>query len=841
MQLEQDGIRNDEKQIKYALLSKDQAEQRRQDVDNCQYSLDLAVQNDIIMGMILINFTCSSNQILIDFCGQQLMSVKVNNNEWTSEEIAQNWRKHQLSINTIKGENCIMITFSVAFSESEFGLIKYTQNQATYIISLFCPNYCHSCFPCFDQPDIKAKIKLQLTCPKEWLAVSNMNPILIEQCSETQNQWNFATTPKISLYLFSINMGQWKKISNELHSGLQMNLYSEQEKYTACMNSNALIKRCIEEGFQYYESLFGIPFPFEKYDLIFCSFYFSGMEHPGAVLITRNMLQNKFDSTLLTRFFLLLLHELSHMWFGNLVTMKWWNDLWLNEAFAVYISYQALQSVSKKEPFNSYKFYDPKIHYLLYKQNGVNLDINTNSHPIEMKIEDANQGLQAFDSITYNKGSAVLSSLVTLIGFDKFIEIVTQYLDKFKWANATTNDLFDLIHYHSKAVDIQRWKQEFIQQNGINVVEIISQDQQKILKQSSISGNAIRQHLMNVLLIKEDNQMEERSIMMNKDTHYLCDSKDYSAAILNFTDDAYCISTLDDKSLSFVLTNFNKLNLSNLIKVSILNNIFQMTYILGTFKVQYFIEFLLPSMVPDIDAEVLNFMIEKLDILFAYLSVEQQLKFGPIIFEKLDLLRASNNELKQLILSQIGNFAFDKEHIHKIYEILMMAGAQHRSLSLLGKFLDCLFLKKHYLNQEHLLSYEQFWNTLKPYNPNFVIRQNAAAYTWEEIQLYFLSLLENTAEYNQMEYILKGINNQYSLIYDQYLQIYYSNIKTLCACLDQHKILIVLNEGFPKQGDFNLQLQILTELEQQFPNLNFTLNQLKQRTIQKQKIQQSFD
>lgn len=98
----------------------------------------------------------------------------------------------------------------------------------------------------------------------------------------------------------------------------------------------------MDEGFKYYETLFGIPFPFEKYDLIFCSFYFSGMEHPGAVLISKNMIQNKFDSISLTKLFLLLLHELSHMWFGNLVTMKWWNDLWLNEAFAVYISYEAL-------------------------------------------------------------------------------------------------------------------------------------------------------------------------------------------------------------------------------------------------------------------------------------------------------------------------------------------------------------------------------------------------------------------------------------------------------------------------------------------------------------------
>ncbi|CAD8203810.1 unnamed protein product [Paramecium pentaurelia] len=838
---EQNGIRNDEKQIKYALLSKDQAEQRSMDIDNCQYTLDLIVENEIIMGMILINFTCYSDHIKLDFCGQQIQSVKVNNNEWSLDEIVKNWRKHQLSINTIKGENCIMIAFSIQFSESEFGLIKYTQNQSTYIISLFCPNYCHSCFPCFDQPDIKAKIKLQLTCPKEWLAISNMNPNLIEQCSETQNQWNFATTPKISLYLFSLNMGQWKKITKVLNQGIQMNLYTEQDKYITCLNSSILIQKCMEEGFNYYQSLFNIPFPFEKYDLIFCSFYFSGMEHPGAVLISRNMIQNRFDSNQLTKLFLLLLHELSHMWFGNLVTMKWWNDLWLNEAFAVYISYEALASVQQQESLKCYKFNDTKIHYLLYKQNGVNLDINSHSHPIEMKIEDANQGLQAFDSITYNKGSAVLSALVKLIGFNEFIEIVKQYLDKFKWRNATTNDLFDLIQQHSKVVDIERWRREFIQQNGINVIEIIKQDQQSILKQSSISGNAIRQHYMNILLIKEDNQMEEKQIMMTKDCHYLCESKDYSAAILNYTDDAYCISTMDDKSLSFILSNFNQLNISNQIRVLILNNIFQMTYILGTFKVKYFLEFVLQSMNQDVDAEVLNFMIEKVEILFMNLNVEQQLKFGPIIFDKLYLLISLNIELKEIIHNQIGNFAFDQEHIHQIYEILTLHQKSNRSLMLLGRFLDCLFYKKHLLNQDHLQSYELFWSTLKSYNPNFVIRQNAAAFTLEELQQYFISLLQNTAEYNQMENMFKGINNPYSLIYDQYLDIYYSNIKNLCACLDQHKILIVLNEGFPRQGDFNIQLQILNELEQEFPNLNFTLNKLKQRSIQRQKIQQSFD
>ncbi|CAD8108513.1 unnamed protein product [Paramecium sonneborni] len=841
MQQEQVGIKNNEKQYTYALLSKEQAEQRSKNVDNCQYNLDLVVEDDLIRGMIIIQFTCYSDQIKIDFCGQSITTLKVNNDDCSQEYIAKNWKKHQLSINTIKGENCIMINFNVKFSENEFGLIKYTLNSAIYIISLFCPNYCHSCFPCFDQPDIKAQIKLQLTCPKEWLAISNMNPILIEPCSETQNQWTFAITPKISLYLFSLNMGQWKQISKSLSSGIQMNLYSESEKFSACVSQSRLIQECIEEGFKYYESLFDIPFPFQKYDLIFCTFYFSGMEHPGAVLISKNSIYNKLDSSQLTKLFLLLLHELSHMWFGNLVTMKWWNDLWLNEAFAVYISYEALASVSKSQLFDQLQFDDTKIHYLLYKQNGVNLDINTNSHPIEMKIEDANQGLQAFDSITYNKGSAVLSALVKLIGFNNFIEIVQQYLNKYKWTNATTNDLFDLIQQNSRTVDIERWKREFIQENGINVIEIIQQDQQSILKQSCVSGNAIRQHLINVLLIKEDQKMEQKSILMTKDYHYLCELNDYLAAILNYNDDAYCISTFDDKSLSYLLQNFIKLELSNQIRVSIINNLFQMTYVLGTYKVKYFMEFVLQAMNPNIDSEVLNFMIEKLEILFLNLNVEQQISFGPIIFDKLFILLAQNNQFKETIFKEIGNFAFSKKHIHNIYLILTDTSTHKRNLQLLGRFLDCLFYKKHLLDQDYLLQYEQFWDTLKPYNPNFVIRQNAAQFDWIQIQEYFICLLENKAEYNSMEYILRGINNQYSLTYDQYLEVYLSNIKQLCSSLDQHKILLILNQGFPNQGDYQVLLKILNDLEQEFPNLKFTINKLKQRTIQKQKIQQWFD
>ncbi|CAD8126032.1 unnamed protein product [Paramecium sonneborni] len=582
----------------------------------------LVIQDDIIMGKILIQFTCYSDQTNLDFCGYQITSLKVNDDYWSQEDIVKNWKKHQLSINTIIGENCILITFCVKFSENKFGIIKYTQNSSIYITSLFCPNYCHSCFPCFDQPDIKAQIKLQLKCPKEWLAISNMNSTLIEPFSESQNKWHFAITPKISVYLFRLNMGEWKMIPTTLISVNQLLFKIVLKKDLNIMYNYLVFHFHFKNMIQYF-----VPFISKEWNILELFYYLKILFKINQIL-------------------------------GN--------------------------QQSKSQSLKQLKFDDPKIHYLLYKQNGIDLDININSHPIEMNIEDANQGLQAFDSITYNKGSSVLQALVKLIGFNDFIDIIRHYLNKFKWANATTDDLFDLIQQNTQNVDNTRWKRLFIQQNGINLIEIIQQVQQSILKQSSISGNSIRQHLINVLLIKDNEKMESKSIMMTKDQHYLWKFNEYSAAILNYSGDSYCISTFDDRSLSYLLLNFNKLELTIQIRISIINNLFQMACLLGTFQVKLFMDFILQAMNSNIDTEVLDFMIDTLGTVFMNLNVEQQSGFGPIIFDKLYLLKHKlfNSKQQYTIKSEQGFY----KNIQQLYITITK-----RNLSLKTRLINCFF------------------------------------------------------------------------------------------------------------------------------------------------------
>jgi aminopeptidase N len=223
---------------------------------------------------------------------------------------------------------------------------------------------------------------------------------------------------------------------------------------------------------EFYERFFKHPYPFRKLDSIFCpEFAWGAMEYPGAVTYNESLLPLRTNNTIdICRRGSVFLHEISHMWFGNLVTMQWWNGLWLNESFAEFISYKAFDSIYKELPFETSV---PWVSFLCSKWRGYKEDQLPSTHPIAGEVEDTQVACSIFDGITYNKGSAVLKQLLALIGDETFSAALENYFNKYAYKNTTLEDLLtefdqELKKKQGNAIDIFEWKEDWINKAGVN-------------------------------------------------------------------------------------------------------------------------------------------------------------------------------------------------------------------------------------------------------------------------------------------------------------------------------------------------------------------------------------
>jgi len=318
-------------------------------------------------------------------------------------------------------------------------------------------------FPTFDQPDLKASWQLSTIVPKEWTVVSNElatqeNRQLQEEvvktivdvsqsfgASEILNSMRsptvtiFKETPKIPTYLYAIVAGPYKHIElNEV--GLPpMKVYLRDSLMKkADQNYLKEIMTVTKSGLNFYKDLFGKPFVFSKYDQVFAPEFASGaMENVGCVTINEDLLYIGEPLTLEKRkaSFITIMHELAHHWFGNLVTMKWWNDLWLNESFATYISYMSISRAEDLHYLGS-----PWDDFVTRKFGGVRDDILNTTHPICSEIKNIESADSAFDGISYDKGASFLKQTHKLMGHERFKAALHKYFDRYQWKNTELKD-----------------------------------------------------------------------------------------------------------------------------------------------------------------------------------------------------------------------------------------------------------------------------------------------------------------------------------------------------------------------------------------------------------------
>eukprot|EP00331_Platyophrya_macrostoma_P003817 CAMPEP_0176407742 /NCGR_PEP_ID=MMETSP0127-20121128/1572_1 /TAXON_ID=938130 /ORGANISM="Platyophrya macrostoma, Strain WH" /LENGTH=882 /DNA_ID=CAMNT_0017786965 /DNA_START=22 /DNA_END=2670 /DNA_ORIENTATION=+ len=485
------------------------------------------------------------------------------------------------------GRNTVSIQYKNAYVTDGNGLHTFTDTDGKqYLYSNSEPYHANKAFPCFDQPDLKASWELSVAAPVDWEIISNEFCTSEEQanlnvCScgipeedKEVKLWKFAPTKRISSYLFVVVAGPYSKIKAEnTYKGISTSLYCRESLFKYLKEQADEIIEINSEGMRFYEEFFGYPYPFSKYDFIYCPEYNVGaMENPGAVtfndrLIFRDdvTLQQRTNRARTT------LHELAHMWFGNLVTMKWWNDLWLNESFADFISFVSMEKVRPK--LTKVKLVEPMLEFFRRKWWGYRQDQLSTTHPIAGEVEDTAKAESIFDGITYSKGAATMKQILKIIGEEAFSKSMNEYFHKHEWKNTTLEDFISSLQANYKPLnptypsDLSEWQKMWLQTAGLNELEPhwdptkTSNKEKIVIKQSAARSDhpTLRTHKLKIALFNSKAEVIhviDTMIEPKEETIVEYDgSIGAKALLLNYEDEAFVKIRIDSTSLDFLKQN----------------------------------------------------------------------------------------------------------------------------------------------------------------------------------------------------------------------------------------------------------------------------------------------
>lgn len=455
---------------------------RKQQLSNVKYKLYIDITGkEYLQGNSEITFEFHSTQepLRFDFSNGKILSITINGKE---ESINYSQGHFVVSPNLLEqGTNTVVISYTHPYSRTGNGLhwFQDPEDGEIYLYSQFETNHAKSMFPCFDQPDIKATYTMDVLHPSHWTVISSTIPKKTKKGKYTLSQ--FPESKLFSTYVFSLHAGPYKEWKDN-YKTIPLKLYSR--KSMARYVDSSFWFQITKQGFEYYEKYFGIPYMFDKYDqIIVPEFNFGAMENVAAVTYSeRYLTRGKITRSLQEKLASVILHEMAHMWFGNLVTMEWWDGLWLNESFATYMSTKAQYEATEfKEAWETF--------FTGMKSWAYKKDKSITTHPIQGTILNTDEAFTNFDGITYGKGAAVLKQLEFYLGEKEFQYGIQNYLNKFSYSNATLKDFLNELEYSSKK-DLKTWSKEWLESQGTNVISI----------DYSCSGNKLKE-----LIIKQDN------------------------------------------------------------------------------------------------------------------------------------------------------------------------------------------------------------------------------------------------------------------------------------------------------------------------------------------------
>lgn len=540
------------------------ARERAAEVSNIEYDLrfTLIPRASTIAGEEKIRFMLrEAKPLLLDYRDGTLNALTVNGGSVPIEP--ENGHVEFPARLLLAGENVMTARFAsnVAPAGKAFTRYEDRTDNSEYIYTLFVPMDASMAFPCFDQPDLKGRFRLEVNAPVSWTVISNTAARSSSLTSPEQRHTVFQRTLPISTYLFAFAAGPFR----ELRGGPgEPGLYVRKSMFKRAETEAPEVQQIAAEGIQYLSKYFAQPFPFPKYDMILIpEFPYGGMEHAGATFLREEAVLFRRAPThndLLGRD-LVVLHELTHQWFGDLVTMRWFDDLWLKEGFAQYMAYQMLASLKPNE--NIWKRF-----YESIKPAAYDIDSTQGTTPIYQDIANLKDAKSAYGAIVYSKAPAVLKQLAYVLGPRDFRNGLRLYLKDHVYANAEWSDLVKALE-SSSGRDLAPWAEMWIRHRGMPQVDVawschgdrlsgLSLSQHDVLGTDSIWPIATQVALhasngnTNILRV----EMNQRALNVSAAAGKPCPQFVFA----NDQDYAYGRFLLDKKSQAFVMARLGQIH-----------------------------------------------------------------------------------------------------------------------------------------------------------------------------------------------------------------------------------------------------------------------------------------
>ncbi|MEU4570085.1 aminopeptidase N [Micromonospora sp. NPDC023956] len=483
-------------------------------VESYQVDLDLTGDGDRFHSHVTITFRATpGTETFVEVKPAQLVGVRLNDRDLDPDLLVDD----RLPLAGLAAVNTLTVEAEMAYSNTGEGMHRFVDpvDGETYLYAMSFLDDVQRIFAAFDQPDLKAPVTLSVTAPPEWTVAAN-GPLA---ATPEPGRWEFAPTAPLATYFFSLIAGPYHVRRTE-HDGIPLGLYCRRS-LAAHLDADAeeiftVTRQCLDR----FHQLFAERYPFGKYDQAFVPEFNAGaMENPGLVTIRDDYVfrsavtdsQRELRATTIA-------HEMAHMWFGDLVTMRWWDDLWLNESFAEYLGVRVTAEATRfDQAWTTFA--------LRRKAWGYAADQRPSTHPVAPEeVTDAAEGLLNFDGISYAKGASVLRQLVAWLGDEAFLAGLNAHFAAHRFGNATLADLLASLGAASGR-DLTAWAERWLRRPQVNTLRAevgLDADgrytQVAIVQSAPETHPVLRPHRIGVGLYSADGTVQRREVDLDPDT-----------------------------------------------------------------------------------------------------------------------------------------------------------------------------------------------------------------------------------------------------------------------------------------------------------------------------------
>ena len=513
--------------------------------------LDLTTGEETFASSTDVRFNCShpGGSTFIEFIGPSVESATLNGKLLP----AGAFDGGRLQLSGLAAENHLVIHATAAYMHDGTGLHRFHDpvDGRAYLHSQFESNDAHRVYACFDQPDLKATFELAVVAPESWVVVSNTTPT-----RGAGGLWEFPATIPLSTYITAIVTGEYASF-HEQHKDIPLGLYCRQS--LAEYLDTPEIFEITRQGLDFFAWRYGYPYPFGKYDQLFVPEFSAGaMENAACVTHSERMVyRSRVTEASRLRRAETILHEMAHMWFGDLVTMKWFDDLWLNESFATYMAYVSMTGGTRFK--NAWLDFATRI-----KSSARAQDQLPSTHPIVADIPDVESVHLNFDAITYEKGASVLKQLVSYVGEEQFYQGINTYFRRHEYGNTELHDFLRPLE-EASGRDLAAWSALWLEKEGVNTLATELEVDGDRIKRVAIRQSAPAKHPtlrpqrlrlgvydLRGSALQHRETVELDVVGQTTDVPELAGKPAPDLIVPDPSDDAYAKLRLDDRSLATV-------------------------------------------------------------------------------------------------------------------------------------------------------------------------------------------------------------------------------------------------------------------------------------------------